>query len=82
MPVKELVKVLKLKSISIRKKAPITLDAMNELKVDSVYFYKRKGHYEKDYFNIKFGLKRDVIPFFFFFVYFESNLTKVSHNTW
>ena len=67
----------KIKDQAKRKgKIPIQLGIKKESKF---LFYKKKGHM-KDYSKFKIWLEKKVTQFSF--VYFESNMVNVNHNTW
>ena len=49
-------------------------------KESKCFFYKKKGHIKKDYSKFKIWLDKKGTQFSF--VYFESNMVNVNHNTW
>ena len=51
------------------------------IKKESKYFFcKKKGHMKKDYSKFKIWLDKKGNQFSF--VYYESNMVNVNHNTW
>ena len=68
----------KIKDKAKRKgKIPIQLGIKKELKV---FFCKKKGHMKKDCSKFKIWLDKKGTQFSF--VYDESNMVNVNHNTW
>jgi len=50
------------------------------IKESNFFFCKKKGHMKKDCQKFKNWLEKKCIPFSF--VYYESNMINVNHNTW